>query len=171
MATKIKDYLNKLKKTMASLLSFTSSRLLRHEMGEEYKRRVETVGSFIYEEMPSISEHYANMQVIEGGKVNIFEVEGELPQFSFILPKLSLYIYVGGIESSSWEEANLYGVTRENWNKEQDKLSVLESIARGSSGFFPDPIIWIIKWKDTLNFITLNRRFNELRSPEDASEE
>lgn len=147
------------------LLKF-ATRLLKSYNNTEHIARLEAVRDFLHSTLPELNPTWLNKVIIEGQfRINYFELEnGELPLFHFVLPEHPLFVYVGGIETASWETAELRGVPRQVWEKEQGRLSLYkENIPLLTTyGEARDPKLFLILWEHSVNHMDLYSRFKEL---------
>lgn len=131
----------------------------------EYASRISTVRDAIFETVPTVFEEFRDKAIIEGGIYNYFYMaDGTFPKYTFVIPELSLYIYVGDITSAPWAEAKQRGVGREAWEKGQETLA---TYIKGTSnlatlGNAAKPRLLLVKWDDAINHLTLLDRIEKL---------
>jgi hypothetical protein len=154
-------------KLTTKISAWLAKPLLKQQLADRQTR----VQDFVFKVIPSILHpgipEPEPLPVIMGGKYNLFELpSGEMPKFDFVLPSYALYLCVLGIESASWPEARLYGVSRERWEAAQLELDYLQQAM--AKEVFNDgedalqPRLLILRWEDTLNFVKLTQRTREI---------
>lgn len=138
----------------------------------EKKARLESVLDFFDETLPSINPEFREKAICEGGKWNYFRLlDGSFPKYDLTIPEIPLYVCVPGIESASWEEARLRGITRLEWETAQHNLDTIEeeTAKLATIGVSTPPKILIIRWGETVNHHTLLRRVGALLNNETNS--
>lgn len=84
------------------------------------------------------------------------------PQFDFILPEVPLYIFVLGPESLEFEDAQHYGVSREQWEESRKVESTLSEFILGAEAGDRKASVLFIRWGDTISEEKLLRRVGNL---------
>jgi len=135
---------------LVGLLSKLQYRLLRPLNEKEFKLREDFVRRFFHLYLPAARpKDFEGVPILENAKTNWFALSGgEAPVFSFILPSKSIYAIVFGVESASWEEARLRGVTRSDWERIQQNLAILKTEVPKltTSGWAIKPKLMLITW-------------------------
>lgn len=149
---------------LGTWLGRASLRVLSRFNDREQGNRLASVRSFFHESLPALDQRFVGKTIIEGGIYNYFELPGgDLPKFDFVLPEIPLYVYVGGVESASWEEARTRGVKRLDWDRAQADLDALQTYMQrmATIGQAVPPKILILRWGDSVNHHSLYRKLLE----------
>ena len=154
-------------KKFAQVLQYLLGRCLRNYNTVEYQAKVESVGNFLYNTMPAVDPNifHPGLLTYENGSVNLFELpSGKIPQFTFSILELSLFVLVGDITSASWDEARSRGVKRVDWEKAQDDLVFIEENLPNLKYMQGEkrPLLLIIRWNESTTDSSLHSRLSKL---------
>jgi hypothetical protein len=155
----------KLKLRLAKLLHKLVERIYSEFTEEEFLQRIGAIRKFFHEVLPTIDEKWVGKAVIEGGYFNYYRLpSGNLPKYDFVYPEIPLYVIVSGINSASWEQVCLRGITREKWEEYNCDLAFIEQATSllSTIGMAAAPRLLIIKWNDPIDNFSLVERLQEV---------
>ncbi len=157
------------KKIILRLLSYLSEDWLLLALNEKNKAKIEEttlarkiqIRKYIFEVMPTIIPGWERNAIATDSKWNYFPLKnGEMPKFDYFIPNLPLYICILGPESASWEEAKILGVSKEQWETQQENIEILlDCLPKlATNGISTLPQLVIIKWDDPIDNWSLHKR-------------
>lgn len=150
--------INKIRLKIINALIFLTGKLQLKDNEKEYTSRISLIEAFFDQILPSINEDWQGRTIIKDGTFNYFELpSGKLPKYHFVVPQIPLYVVIGDISSSSWEEARLRGISREKWEDTQLDLKSIEKNTKSLStlGTTSTPKVLIIRWNEPINHYSL----------------
>jgi hypothetical protein len=165
----------KLKQFLIKLVYFCESK----NVLTEKQRRIDVVGDCIYNDLPllvlntkqnkvavfnQIENTVENLNVIEGGKFNYFEISNNnIPKFDFVCPEIPLYVVVGGPETASKQTALNLGISNEHWERASLDIETIKKCLPlcGTLGIATKPKLVIFNWDDPVNKASVVSKLEE----------
>lgn len=146
----------------ANVLQYWLYRMHRADNDAQHEVRLENVRQFVYLELPLLLG-IPNFSVVEGGRYNYFTLpSGDWPHYDFVVPQLSLYVCVPGVQSGDWPEARARGVSRSWWEASQLDLQALQeltSTVEYGGDVQTIPRLLILPWNVPINKLFLAQAF------------
>lgn len=164
--------MDKLRNLLIVLLQKIQGYLLKAYNDREFNAKVDIIRACLHQNLPHLDQRFSGKTIIEGGKFNYFQFpDGTLPVFHFVVPELFLLIYVGGIDSATWEEARLRGVKRAVWERTQAHLTTLEVTVPYLEivGSKEKVKFLLIRWGDSISSEVFTSRVLKLLEGNDGS--